>query len=57
MRDDSQRNRRREDPDAVGERAREQEDAGGGATRRLPEAMLQTLVGRILRAFEIPGQQ
>ena len=57
MRDDRERDRRGEDADAIGERAREQEDARRGAPRRPAEAMLQALVGSVLRALEIAGQE
>jgi hypothetical protein len=45
--DDRQRNRRGEDPNAIGERAREQKDAGCHAPRERAEAMLEPLVGGV----------
>src|SRR6266581_4024033 len=56
-RDDRERNGRGEDTHAVGERAGEQKDARGGATRRAPEAPLQALVRGVLRPLEVARQE
>ena len=57
MRDDGERDRRGEDPHAIREGAGEEEHAGGGAPRSPTEASLQALVGCVLCAFEVAGQE
>ncbi len=57
MGDDGERDRGGEHAHAIGEGTGEQKHAGGGAARERPEATLQTLIGRVLGAIEIAGQQ
>ena len=57
MRDDRERDRGGEDAHAVGERPCEQEHARRGAARRGPEAALQSLVRRLLRALEVAREE
>ena len=57
VRDDRQRNRRGEDPDAIGQRAGHEEHGGRRAPRRGPEAALEPLVGGVLGALEVAREQ